>query len=85
MEANAGGHVEFEIGVMHPVQPPQHRHGVEEHVLEVDGEVKQDHRRRDRKPGRRFECLEKSPAAGLDEQRRADGGGRVYKAARPRY
>ena len=33
-----------------------------QHVLEVDGEVKHDHRRRDRKPGRRFKCLQKSPA-----------------------
>ena len=46
MEAHAGGHVEVEVGVMHAVQPPQHRHGMEQHVLQVDGEVEQDHRRR---------------------------------------
>ena len=36
MEAQASGDVELEIGVVHPVQPPQHRHGMEQCVLEVD-------------------------------------------------
>ena len=44
VEARAGRHVEVEIGVVHAVQPPERRHGVEQHVLQVDGEIEQDHR-----------------------------------------
>ena len=39
MEAHAGGDVDVEIGMMHPVQPPQHRHFVEDDVLQVDREI----------------------------------------------
>ena len=52
VEAQPGGDVEVEIGVMHAVQPPQQRHGMEQHVLQVDGEVEQDDRDRDGDPGR---------------------------------
>ena len=41
VEARAGRHVELEVGVVHAVQPPQRRHGVEQHVLQVDGEIEQ--------------------------------------------
>jgi hypothetical protein len=52
------------------------RHGVEQHVLQVDREIEQDHRCRDRQPGRDVERVEESPAAGLGKDRRADGGNR---------
>ena len=42
METRTGGHIDFKVGVMHPVQPPQHRHGVKQHVLQIDGEVEKD-------------------------------------------
>jgi hypothetical protein len=35
METGAGGDIDVEIGVMHPVQAPQHQHGMEQHVLQV--------------------------------------------------
>ena len=53
MEAHAGGHVELEIGMVHAVQPPERRHRMEQHVLEVDGEIEKDHRGDDGEPGRR--------------------------------
>ena len=37
MEAQSRRHVEFEIGVVHAVQPPQGRHSMKHHVLEIDG------------------------------------------------
>ena len=39
MKAQAGGHVELEIGMMHPMQPPEGRDRVKEDVLQVDGEI----------------------------------------------
>ena len=52
MEAQPGRHIEFEVGVVHAVQPPQRRHGVEQHVLEIDREVEDDDRGDHRDPGR---------------------------------
>ena len=43
MEAHAGGHVDIEIGVVHAVQPPQHRHVMEDDMLEVDHQIERDH------------------------------------------
>ena len=71
---SAGGHVELEVGVVHAVQPPQHRHGMEQHVLQVDGEVEEDHRGDDGEPGRRVESLEQAPAVRLGEKSHADRG-----------
>ena len=45
VEAHPCAHVEFEIGVVHSMQPPQHRHGMEEHMLEVDRKVERSRRR----------------------------------------
>ena len=47
VEPHPGGDVEFEIGVMHAVKPPQQRYRVEEHVLEIDREVEDDDRQPD--------------------------------------
>ena len=45
--------VEFEIGVMHAVQPPQRRHRMEQHVLQVDRKIEDDDRGHDGDPGRK--------------------------------
>ena len=45
METRASGHVEVEVGVMHPMHTPQRGHRVKHHVLEVDGGIEQHHRR----------------------------------------
>ena len=49
-ETGAGGDVEFEVGVMHAVQAPERRHGMEHHVLKVDREVEKHHARWNRNP-----------------------------------
>ena len=46
VKAGAGGDVEIEIGVVHPVQPPERGHRVEHDVLEIDREVEEDDRQR---------------------------------------
>jgi hypothetical protein len=50
MEARAGRDVDVEVGVVHAMQPPQRRHGVEHHMLQVDGEVEQHDSRQDGGP-----------------------------------
>ena len=61
---------------MHPVQPPQHRHGKEQHVLQVDGEIEENYRGDDRKPNRGLQGLEETPAADLGQECHAEGGQR---------
>ncbi len=41
MEPEPAGDIEVEIGVVHPVQPPEPGHGMAGDVLEIDGEIKQ--------------------------------------------
>ena len=52
MEAHAGGHVDVEIGVMHAVQPPQHRHVMKDDVLDVDDEIEREEAEHDARPPR---------------------------------
>ena len=84
MEAHAGRHVELEVGVVHAVQPPQRRHRMEQHVLQVDGEIEQDDRGDDGKPGRRVQRVQESPAMFLGEQGHADGCRREDKSDKQR-
>ncbi len=51
MEPRARGHVHVQVGVMHAMQPPQNRHGMKEDVLEVNGEIQEDHGNRNDEPG----------------------------------
>ena len=39
MEAQTGRGVHVQVGMVHAVQPPQHGHRMEQHVLHVDGKV----------------------------------------------
>ena len=39
MKAHAGGDVDVEIGMVHAMQPPQHRHFVEDDMLHVDDQI----------------------------------------------
>ena len=52
VEAQPGGDVDFEIGMMHPMQPPERRHRMEQHVLEIDGEVEDNDRQHHADPAR---------------------------------
>ena len=71
MEAHAGRHIDVEIGVVHAMQPPQHRHGVEQHVLEIDGKVEHQHRHQDRHALGQRQPIEETPAARLARKRHA--------------
>ena len=70
------GHVELKVGVMHAMQPPERRHGMKEHVLQVDGEVQEDDRDHNAPPGRKRDHIEESPAMRLGNERETDGGDR---------
>ncbi len=80
LKARARGDVELEVRVVHAVQPPQRRHRVKKNVLQVDGQIEQDHSEHDRCPGGQIERREQAPAAGLGEQGDADGGYREEEA-----
>ena len=70
MKAQAGRGVEVEIGVVHAVQPPEPRHRMEHHMLEVDREVEQQHREHEGDPDRQLEVVEEPPAALLGHDRK---------------
>ena len=72
MKAQAGGGVKIEIGVVHPVQPPEPRHRMEHHVLEIDRQIEQQYRDHDRDPERCVNVVEESPATVLGHDRKAD-------------
>ena len=80
VEAHAGRHVDVEVGVMHAVQPPQHRHRMEQHVLQIDGKIEQNHGHERRGDEGNGDDVEQSPAARLAHQRDADGSGRKENA-----
>src|SRR5262245_38927472 len=72
MEARPGRYVDVEVRVVDPVEAPQRRHGVERHVLEVDREVQEDDRERDRDPARNRERVDEPPTAYLARDRHSD-------------
>jgi hypothetical protein len=80
MKAQPGGHVEFEVGVMHAMQPPQRRHGVKEDMLEIDRKVEKDDRGNDRDPGRKRDCIEEAPGMRLGNECEAHGRRRKHEA-----
>jgi len=41
VKPQAGGHVKLQIGMVHPVQPPQAWHRVEQYMLKVDRQIQQ--------------------------------------------
>ncbi len=73
MEADAGRHVEFQVGMVHPVQPPEERHGMEEHVLEIDREVERENGDGDGEPAGDREGVQKAPVMVGGKDRHAEG------------
>ena len=51
MEAHAGRHIDIEVGVMHAVQPPQHRDMVKNKMLRVDRQIQNQEAENGREPG----------------------------------
>ena len=82
METPAGGDVDVEIGVMHAVHSPQHRHFVEQDMLRVDDEI--EHEEADERSHRKPQSgkMEEPPAASGGEQGGAHHGGRNEDAHR---
>ena len=65
VEARSGRDVELEVGMMHAVQPPQRRHGMEQHVLQVDREIERNDGQQNRKPRGQADDIKEPPAARL--------------------
>ncbi len=72
MKPHAGGHVDVEVGVVHPVQPPEHRHVVEDDVLHVDDEIEEDEADDRRQPAGQRKQVQQSPALLSRQQGGAD-------------
>ena len=65
---------------MHPMDPPEDRDGVEEHMLEIDREVEEDDRKHDCRPGGQGHLMEEPPGAFFRNRRKAHGDDRHEKA-----
>jgi hypothetical protein len=76
VEAQPCRHVEFQIGMMHAMQPPQRRHRVKQHVLEVDREIEHEDRNEQRKPIRQTDHVRQAEAARLGHECKTDSGRR---------
>src|SRR5262245_18906404 len=74
MEARSRRHVDVQVRMMHAVEPPEGRDGMEQHVLEVDGKIQGRDGQRDAGPCRQIECMEQSPPSALGDQSKPDGG-----------
>ena len=62
MEADAGGQVDVEVGVVDLVQPPQQRHGMGDHMLQVDREVEDEEGEQALDPAWPRQHIEQAPA-----------------------
>ena len=62
VEAQSGGHIDIQIGMVDHVQPPEQRNRVKDHVLEIDGQVQQDDRSQHGQPLRYCKNMEQAPA-----------------------
>lgn len=52
MKAHARGHVEIQIRVVHAMEPPERRNGMQQHVLQIDRQIEGRHREQDHEPAR---------------------------------
>jgi hypothetical protein len=77
-----GGDVEIQIGVVDHVQPPEQRHRVKRHVLEVNGQVQQRDGQNHFEPVGPGQMLQQPPAAFLRRQRDAHRAQRQEQASR---
>ena len=84
MESQAGGHIDIEISMMHPVQSPQHRNRVKQHMLKVDSEVQEDHRGHYTDPGGEWQHVEEPKPMRLGNEGHTDRCGRKNSADQER-
>jgi hypothetical protein len=75
MKTNAGGDVDVEIGMVHPVQPPESGDIVENPVLQIDREVKKQEGHQKFEPAWPWHMLQHAPAFMLRQPRKSDRAG----------
>jgi hypothetical protein len=68
VETQARGDVEFQIGMMHAMQAPEHGHGVKHDMLTIDDEIEEKHGGGDRDPRGQGDEIEQAPAMGLGQR-----------------
>jgi len=73
VEADPRGEVEVEIGVVDHVQAPQRRQVMEQHMLDVDEKIEEDHPDEDRGPVRDGVGIQKPPSFPAAQQGKAHG------------
>ncbi|GAN34767.1 hypothetical protein BROSI_A3310 [Candidatus Brocadia sinica JPN1] len=71
MKPHAGGDIEVQVCMMHAVYPPKDWNSMEHHVLQVDGEVHDDHGYYDDNSLRYLEVIENAPSVLLSKYRHA--------------
>src|SRR5438034_4564858 len=79
MEPNTGCDIEFEIGVVHPVQAPQRRHSMKQYVLKIDREIEHGHSDDHSNPRRQPEAVKQAPTALFPAERQAEDSRREQK------
>ncbi len=80
VEPKACGYVKAEVGMVHPVQPPKRRHGMKQHMLEIDREIQHHDRDENDDPSWCVQHVKQTPAILLRKKRETDGGDRVGQA-----
>src|SRR5579885_3904954 len=68
MEAHPRGQIEIEVGVMHPMHPPERRYGVKHYVLEIDCQIEHNQRPDDFGNPRHRQAAQETPAAALGNE-----------------
>jgi hypothetical protein len=74
VKPRARRHVEVEVRMMHAVQTPKHRYGVEQNMLQVDNEIQHQDRDHDSSPAGKRDVVEEAPAALLAQRRNTNSG-----------
>ena len=79
MKAQPGSDIKLQISMMHAVQPPQHRHRVEQHMLRINRQIQQHKRERNGGPHRRMQPIEQAPALRLHIKRKTHRAQRQHQ------
>ncbi len=82
VEAQAGCQIVIEIGVVHHVQAPKSRNRVMEHMLQVYGEIQDDHADGYFKPVGKIDVVEQSPLTLRSQKSHCNGKNRENQAHR---
>lgn len=84
MKPEPRGNVEFEIGMMHPVQTPKCRYGMEQNMLKIDRQIKRKDRDDDGCPTGNVYLIQETPTVFLSNRGQSNGGHWKHKPDKQR-